>query len=90
VPSGYSNDSNGILNTVPNAENPTRTSIQISGDTKSDLDRIKQEAGVKTYDDAIRFLLQERNKSYPSTFGRLAGGKPFVRDEEEDSDRIRH
>ncbi len=40
--------------------------------------------------DAIRFLLHERKKHRPSTFGLLAGGASFVRDEEEDSYRIRH
>jgi hypothetical protein len=66
-----------------------RTTIQVSQDTKSDLDKIKQEADVKTYDEAIRFLLEERRRLRPSTFGLLAGAGPFVRDEEEDSHRIR-
>jgi len=70
-------------------ETPDRTTIQISQDTKSDLDRIKQEAVVKTYDDAIRFLLEERRRLRPSTFGLLSNAGPFVRDEEEDSHRIR-
>ncbi|HMZ31166.1 MAG TPA: hypothetical protein PLV88_05700 [Methanoregulaceae archaeon] len=66
-----------------------RTTIQISKNTKGDLDRIKRESGGKTYDDAIQFLLDERRKLRPSTFGLLSGAKPFVRDEEEDSHRIR-
>jgi hypothetical protein len=66
-----------------------RTTIQISHSTKGDLDRIKREAGVKTYDETIRFLLEERRRLRPSTFGLLAGAGPFVRDEEEDPHRIR-
>jgi len=66
-----------------------RTTIQISQTTKGDLDRIKREAGVKTYDETIRFLLEERRRLRPSTFGLLAGAGPFVRDEEEDPHRIR-
>ena len=66
-----------------------RTTIQISHDTKSDLDRIKQETSLKTYEDTIRFLLEERRRLRPSTFGLLSGAGPFVRDEEEDSHRIR-
>jgi hypothetical protein len=66
-----------------------RTTIQLSGDTKSSLDRVKQEADAETYEDAIRFLLLERKKHRPSTFGVLAGAPVFVRDEEEDSHRIR-
>jgi hypothetical protein len=90
LPIRSSGTNTGIPESGTNREFPHRTSIQISGDTKSDLDRVKQEAGVRTYDDAIRFLLQERKKSYPSTFGLLAGAGPFVRDEEGDSHRIRH
>jgi hypothetical protein len=66
------------------------TTIQVSGTTKSDLDRVKREAEASTYEDAIRFLLHERKKHRPSTFGLLAGGASFVRDEEEDSYRVRH
>lgn len=66
-----------------------KTSIQVSGTTKLDLDRVKTEAEAETYEDVIRFLLQERKKHRPSTFGLLAGGPSFVRDEE-DSHRIRH
>ncbi|GEM_PF-707266 len=67
-----------------------KTSIQVSGNTKLDLDRVKTEAEAETYEDAIRFLIKERKKHRPSTFGLLAGGPSFVRDEEEDSHRIRH
>ncbi len=67
-----------------------KTSIQVSGTTKLDLDRVKTEADAETYEDAIRFLIKERKKHRPSTFGVLAGAPSFVRDEEEDSHRIRH
>ena len=77
------------LTQKPRVETEDRTTIQIPRDAKSDLDRIKQEAGVKTYGDAIRFLLDERRRLRPSMFGLLSGAGPFVRDEEEDSHRIR-
>jgi hypothetical protein len=67
-----------------------KTSIQLSGITKLDLDRVKAEARTETYEDTIRFLIEERTKHRPSTFGLLAGAPAFVRDEEEDSYRIRH
>ena len=67
-----------------------KTSIQVSGNTKLDLDRVKTEADAETYEDAIRFLIRERKKHRPSTFGLLAGGPSFVREQEEDSHRIRH
>jgi len=67
-----------------------KTSIQVSGTTKLDLDRVKTEADAETYEDVIRFLIEERKKHRPSTFGLLAGEPSFVRDEEEDSYRVRH
>jgi hypothetical protein len=67
-----------------------KTSIQVSGTTKLDLDRVKSEADAETYEDAIRFLIEERKKHRPSTFGLLVGEPSFVRDEEEDSYRVRH
>ncbi|OPY38432.1 MAG: hypothetical protein A4E35_00855 [Methanoregula sp. PtaU1.Bin051] len=67
-----------------------KTSIQVSGMTKLDLDRVKTEARTETYEEAIRFLLEERKKHRPKTFGLLAGTPSFVRDEEGDSYRIRH
>jgi len=79
----------GLIETSRGVDFSDRTTIQISKNTKTDLDRIKQESGGKTYDDAIRFLLDERRKLRPSTFGLLSGAGPFVRDEEEDSHRIR-
>jgi hypothetical protein len=69
---------------------PVKTSIQVSGSTKVNLDRVKQEADVETYEEAIRFLLEAQQRHRPSTFGLLSGGRPFVRDKGEDSHRIRH
>jgi hypothetical protein len=79
----------GRMEAARGMETSDRTTIQISQDTKNELDRIKQETSVKTYDDTVRFLLEERRRLRPSTFGLLSGTGPFVRDEEEDSHRIR-
>jgi hypothetical protein len=79
----------GLVKAARGMKTSGRTTIQISQGTKSDLDRIKQETSVKTYDDTIRFLLEERRRLRPSTFGLLSSAGPFVRDEEEDSHRIR-
>jgi hypothetical protein len=88
-PGDGSTSRTGLLPTPGRMELSDRTTIQISKNTKTDLDRIKRESGGKTYDDAIRFLLDERRRLRPSTFGLLSGAGPFVRDEEEDSHRIR-
>jgi len=66
-----------------------RTTIQVSPPTKDYLDKIKNESGVETYDKAILFLIRERRKKLPSSFGSLPAIGSFVR-EEEDPYRIRH
>lgn len=66
-----------------------RTTIQVSPSTKDFLDTIKDESGVETYDKAILFLIRERRKKLPSSFGCLPSIGSFVR-EEEDPYRVRH
>ena len=66
-----------------------RTTIQVSPPTKDYLDKIKEESGAETYDKAILFLIRERRKKLPSSFGSLPTIGSFVR-EEEDPYRIRH
>jgi hypothetical protein len=66
-----------------------RTTIQVSPPTKDYLDKIKDESGVETYDKAILFLIRERRKKLPSSFGSLPMIGSFVR-EEEDPYRLRH
>jgi hypothetical protein len=66
-----------------------KTTIQISPHAKDYLDKIKEQAGVGTYDQAILFLIRERRKHLPSSFGKLPGIGHFTR-EEDDSHRIRH
>lgn len=67
----------------------TKTTIQISPHAKDYLDKIKEQAGVETYDQAILFLIRERRKHLPSSFGKLPGIGHFTR-EEDDSHRVRH
>jgi hypothetical protein len=66
-----------------------RTTIQVTPYTKDYLDKIKEQSGVETYDQAILFLIRERRKYLPSSFGKLPGIGHFIR-EEDDSHRIRH
>ncbi|MDP2797631.1 MAG: hypothetical protein Q8N94_09010 [Methanoregula sp.] len=67
----------------------SKTTIQVTSHTKDYLDKIKEQSGVETYDQAILFLIRERRKHLPSSFGKLPGIGHFTR-EEEDSHRIRH
>lgn len=66
-----------------------RTTIQVAPATKEYLDKIKEESGADTYEKAILFLIRERRKKLPSSFGTLPAGGSFVR-EEEDPYRIPH
>jgi len=68
---------------------PPKTTIQIAPHTKDYLDKIKGQSGVETYDQAILYLIRERRKHLPSSFGSLPDIGHFVR-EEDDSHRIRH
>jgi len=65
-----------------------KTTIRISSHTRDYLDKIKEQSGAVTYDQAILFLIRERRKHLPSSFGKLPGIGHFVR-EEDDSHRIR-
>lgn len=66
-----------------------RTTIQVTPPTKEYLDKIKEETGADTYEKAILFLIRERRKKLPSSFGSLPALGSFVR-EEEDPYRISH
>jgi hypothetical protein len=69
--------------------NPKRSSIRIAPHTKDYLDKILQEPGVETYDQAILYLIRERRKNLLSSFGALPNIGHFVR-EEDDSYRLGH
>jgi len=47
----------------------SKTTIQILGPTKHWLNQIIEERGVSTYDAAIMYLIEERQKHLPSGFG---------------------
>lgn len=66
-----------------------KTTIQITPHTKEYLDKIKDQANVDTYDQAILVMIRERKKHLPSSFGRLSSIGRFER-EEDDSHRVRH
>jgi len=47
----------------------SKTTIQILGPTKHWLNQIIEERGISTYDAAIMYLIEERQKHLPSGFG---------------------
>lgn len=72
------------------AGKPARTTIQITQFTKTTLDQIKEMERLETNDDAINFLIQERRKHLPSTFGCAPDGGTFEREDGDDPYRISH
>lgn len=66
---------------------PGSTTIQISHDTKSDLDGLKSREKLRSYDDAVRHLLKSKKRSKPSLYGSTPELTRFER-EEDDPHRI--
>ena len=56
----------------------SKTTIQILGPTKHWLNQIIEERGVSTYDAAIMYLVEERQKYLPSGFGSRPDLKEYV------------
>jgi hypothetical protein len=55
-----------------------RASMQVLRSTKQWLDQIIDEKQFKTYDEAIMFLVTERQKHLPSDFGAFPDLKEYV------------
>jgi hypothetical protein len=55
-----------------------RASMQVLRSTKQWLDQIVDEKQFRTYDEAIMFLITERQKHLPSDFGAFPDLKEYV------------
>jgi len=60
-----------------NAKDP-RAPVQILRSTKEWLDQIIAERDLRTYDEAIMFLITERQRSQPSDFGVFSDMEEYV------------
>jgi Ribbon-helix-helix protein, copG family len=58
----------------------SRTSIQLDDETKTLLDRIKEEKGASSYAEAIRLLVKDAKRLERSELGSLPRLKEFQRD----------
>jgi hypothetical protein len=54
-----------------------RAPVQILRSTKEWLDQIIGEKNLRTYDEAIMFLVQERQQHMPSDFGVFSDMEPY-------------
>ncbi|MFA5253303.1 MAG: hypothetical protein WC367_01370 [Methanoregula sp.] len=64
------------------------TSISVSFSSKRELDAIKSEIGVKTYDKALQYLLKSCKKGIASTAGCDPDLPSFKRETGGDSHRL--
>ncbi|OPX62905.1 MULTISPECIES: hypothetical protein [unclassified Methanoregula] len=58
-------------------KNP-RAPVQILRSTKDWLDQIITEKNLRSYDEAIMFLIQERQRHMPSDFGVFSDLEPYT------------
>jgi hypothetical protein len=60
------------------------TTVQISNETRRLLEKLKNEMGVKSYDEVIGKLARKESQVPKSLFGAFKGSKPFRRDPEDE------
>jgi predicted CopG family antitoxin len=58
------------------------TTVQISDETRRLLEKLKNEMGLKSYDEVIGKLAKKESRTPESLFGACKGSKPFRRDRE--------
>jgi predicted CopG family antitoxin len=58
------------------------TTVQISNETRRLLEKLKNEMGLKSYDEVIGRLVKKESQMPESLFGACKGSKPFKREQE--------
>jgi predicted CopG family antitoxin len=58
------------------------TTVQISNETRRLLEKLKNEMGLKSYDEVIGKLAKKESRIPDSLFGTCKGSKPFRREPE--------
>jgi predicted CopG family antitoxin len=64
------------------------TTIQMHEDIIKELNALKKELNLKSYEEVIRALLKSEKRLKKSYFGAFTELYEFKRDEEEDDDRL--
>lgn len=60
------------------------TTVQVRDETRRLLEKLKNEMGLKSYDDVIKRLAKSRAGLSDSLFGACRGSRPFVREKEDE------
>jgi len=70
--------SSGIRTETVCPSKDSRAPVQILRSTKEWLDQIIAERDLRTYDEAIMFLIKERQQHMPSDFGVFSDLEPYT------------
>ena len=60
------------------------TTVQVDDDTRRLLEKLKNERGLESYDDVIRWLIESKAGLSRSLFGAAKGSRRFEREREEE------
>jgi predicted CopG family antitoxin len=60
------------------------TTVQVRDETRKLLDRLKQQMGLRSYDEVIGRLVKARTSTPESLFGACKGSLRFVREKEDE------
>ena len=60
------------------------TTVQVRDETRKLLDRLKQQMGLRSYDEVIGKLVKARTGTPKSLFGACKGSLLFVREKEDE------
>jgi predicted CopG family antitoxin len=65
------------------------TTVQVSDEVRQQMEKLKAEWGLKSYDEVIKRMIRVQTGRPMSLFGVARGSKPFVRGTEDEHDILR-
>jgi predicted CopG family antitoxin len=65
------------------------TTVQVSDEVRQQMEKLKAEWGLKSYDEVIKRMIRGQTGRPVSLFGVAHGSKPFVRETEAEHDILR-
>lgn len=65
------------------------TTVQVSDDVRRQMEKLKREWGLKSYDEVIRKMIRTQTGKAESLFGAARGSKAFEREAEDEHELVR-
>jgi predicted CopG family antitoxin len=65
------------------------TTVQVSEEVRQQMEKLKEEWGLKSYDEVIKRMIRAQTGRPISLFGIARGSRPFVRDAEDEHEFAR-